>query len=204
MVFVGAVVAPLTAFIPFGVKAWEKDAFAWDVDVSQAVQAYESRQTVLNRYVDVLGLVLHPAVQGLGALLVFAVLLALVVRKRHRSALLLGLSVAGAVVGASLLKDLFKSPPVDPQGTGYSFPSGHALRTMAAAAALTVLAWSTAWRWTTVALGAISVALVGVAVVYHEWHRASDVIAGWCLGVAWVACVWLALRPRHPAGSRVR
>jgi hypothetical protein len=203
LVFLVAVAAPLAAFIPLAVKAWQKDAFAWDGELSETMRTYGNRQTFLNRYADLLGLILHPAVQVVGALLIVAGLLALVAHGRVRAALFLGLSVAGAVIGAPLLKELFDSSPAGPQHAGYSFPSGHALRTMTAAAALTAVTWRTAWRRTTTALGGISVVLIGVALVYQDWHRASEVIAGWCLGIAWVACVWLAVRPVYTAGGRI-
>ncbi len=51
--------------------------------------------------------------------------------------------------------------------------------------------------------GAAVVLLVGTGVVYHEWHWISDVLAGWCLAIAWLGCVWLALRPSlAAAGTR--
>jgi membrane-associated phospholipid phosphatase len=199
LVFVVAVFAPLAAFFPFAVKAWRQDTFAWDAEVSERVHAYGNRQTGLNTYMDVLGLVLHPAIQVVGALLVLAGVLALVGRGHVRAALFLGLTTGGAVIGAPLLKELFGSPPINPHEAGYSFPSGHALRSMTAVAALTTVAWPTGWRRKTAVLGGITVMAIGLALVYHEWHWASDVIAGWCLGVAWVACVWLVLQPLYPA-----
>ena len=199
MVLAFAVAAPLAVFVPLAVKAWQKKAFAWDEELSRRAVGYEQRQTFLNSYVDVPGLVLHPATQLLGAAVVVAVLLALVARGHRRTALLLGLSVGGAAIGAPLLKEVFARPPVDPDSSGYSFPSGHALRTMAAAAALAIIAWPTAWRRATLVVGAVVVGLTGVAVVYDEWHWASDVLAAWFLGVAWVACIWLALRPVYPS-----
>jgi membrane-associated phospholipid phosphatase len=205
LVFVAAVAAPLAAFVLLAVKAWQKDAFAWDAELAETVRANGEKETFLNRSMDLLGFVLHPAMQLAGALLVLGVVLALVARGRGRAALLLGLSVSGAVIGAPLVKELFENSSVSSRDAGYSFPSGHALRTMTAAAAIMTVAWPTAWRWTTMVLSAVSVVLIGVALVYHEWHWASDVIGGWCLGVAWVACVWLAVRPLYPAragGSR--
>jgi membrane-associated phospholipid phosphatase len=197
--------AALAAFVPFAVKAWKKDAYGWDAALSRTARDYQNRETLLNKYVDVLDVVLHPATQFLGALVVVAVLLALAAHGNRRAALLLGFSVGGAVIAGPILKQFFERPPVDPTGSGYSFPSGHALRTMAAAAAIILVAWPTRWREASLVAGSLAVVLTGVAVVYHEWHWASDVIAGWCLGLAWVACVWLAVRPAYVArvGTRV-
>jgi undecaprenyl-diphosphatase len=106
---------------------------------------------------------------------------------------MIGVTVGGILVFDPILKNLFARPPVEPDGSGYTFPSGSAMRSMAAAGSLTAVAWPTRWRWPTALLGALVVALIGLAVVYHSWHWTSDVLGGWCVSVAWVASVWLAL-----------
>lgn len=70
--------------------------------------------------------------------------------------------------------------------TTYSFPSGHAMSTMATATALCVLAWPTRWRWLAILPGIIYVALVGVSRVYEGVHYPSDIAAGWAVSFAWV------------------
>jgi membrane-associated phospholipid phosphatase len=190
-----AIALSLVAFIPQAVTAWENDVSSWDESISEALHAYENRETFLNTHVDVLGIVLHPAVQPVGFLVVLAVAGVLAAQDRRRAAWTVVLTVLGATVLGLVAKEVFARPPVDPSSTGYSFPSGHALRTMAAAGALAVVAWSTSWRWSVMIGGAIVVGLTGIAVVYHEWHWLSDVLAGWCLAIAWLGCVWLALRP---------
>jgi len=70
-----------------------------------------------------------------------------------------------------------------------SFPSGHAVGSMALIAACSRLAWNTRHRWTVIAGGALFVALVGVSRVYLGYHYLSDVIAGWCLALGWVALI---------------
>ena len=69
------------------------------------------------------------------------------------------------------------------------------MRSMAAAASLTVAMWPTRWRWATVLLGSLTVGLIGFAVISSDWHSASDVVGGWCISIAWVACA----RPRPSA-----
>lgn len=190
----------LAAFIPHALQAWNNDVAWWDRTFSEAVHAYENRDTVLNRF-DVLGLVLHPALQLLGVGIVFVVAIALVRKGYRRLALAFVVGVVGATVLGPILKELFARPPVDPTGNGdsssgsYSFPSGHALRSMALALALSLIAWPTKWRWPVAVGGGVAVVLIGLAVVYHEWHWASDVVGGWCVAVAWLGSVWLALRP---------
>ena len=189
-----AIVLPLAVFAPLAVRAWQNDVFAWDEQLSSFIHAYQNRETIWNSRVDVFDAVLRPGFQFVGAVVVLTVLAAMLLRERLRAALFIALGVGGAAVLGVFLKEVFAQPPVDAgSGGGYSFPSGHAVRSMAVAAVLVVLAWPTRWRWPSVLVGAVVVALVGVAVVYHEWHWVSDVLAGWAIAVAWVGCVWLAL-----------
>jgi undecaprenyl-diphosphatase len=96
---------------------------------------------------------------------------------------------------APVLKELFERPPVSEHGDGYSFPSGHAMRSMAAAAAVVLLAWPTRRRRPVAIVAAVFVAVLGLALVYNGWHWPSDVLAGWCLALAWVALLWQVLAP---------
>jgi hypothetical protein len=154
-----AVVAPIAAFTPLAVEAWQKDVFAWDEEVSKSIHAYENRETILDDYVDPLDVVLSRSVQPLGLLVVLVVIAALLAHGHRRAALFVALGVAGSAVLGLILKEVFERPPVDPGGHGYSFPSGHAIRSMAAVAALTVVAWPTRWRWAPSVVGAIVVAV---------------------------------------------
>jgi undecaprenyl-diphosphatase len=42
----------------------------------------------------------------------------------------------------------------------------------------------------------------GGLLVFQLWHYPSDVMAGWCIALAWVTGVWLALR--RAASRRLR
>jgi membrane-associated phospholipid phosphatase len=191
---VSLVVASLAAFVPLAVQAWQKDAFAWDEDVSQWIHAYENEETVLDVYVDPFDLVLDRWLHLLGALVVAVVFAALLRQGRRRAAIFVALGVGGMIVLGPVLKGLIARPSIDPPGQDV-FPSGHAIRSMAAAAAFAVVAWPTRWRWPVSVAGAVVVVLIGIAVVYHEWHWASDVLGAWLLAVAWLSSLWLALRP---------
>lgn len=75
---------------------------------------------------------------------------------------------------------------------GYSFPSGHSAGTLMCYGMLAwivmVLAWPAKPRWVVaVAFGLVLV--VGVSRVLLGVHYASDVLAGWLLGGAWLALV---------------
>jgi undecaprenyl-diphosphatase len=80
--------------------------------------------------------------------------------------------------------------------TSLSFPSGHAMASMALIAALVVLLWPTRWRYPTIGLGGIFVLLVGLSRVYLGVHYPSDVLAGWIASFAWVMGVSVLLYGR--------
>ena len=82
--------------------------------------------------------------------------------------------------------------------TTYSFPSGHAMSSMALAVAAAVLAWPTRWRWPVTILGGLFTLLVGISRAYLGVHYPSDILAGWAASLAWVIGVSLALY-RSPA-----
>jgi undecaprenyl-diphosphatase len=84
------------------------------------------------------------------------------------------------------------------QETTYSFPSGHAMSTMAVAAALTFLLWKTRWKWLMLAGGAAFVLMVGLSRVYWGVHYPSDILAGWAASIAWVAGVKMIFDHKWP------
>lgn len=87
-----------------------------------------------------------------------------------------------------------------PQETTWSFPSGHATASMALAAVLVLLAWSTRARWPVLLAALAFVPLVGLSRPYLGVHYPSDILAGWCLALAWVAAAWLLLHRRGATG----
>jgi undecaprenyl-diphosphatase len=96
---------------------------------------------------------------------------------------------------------------VAPFESSPSFPSGHTLNTtvvVGIAAYLLLIHWRGRWaRLSTVCAAALAVGAVGVSRVYLGHHWLTDVMAGWCIGLGWVAMVvlghrlWLTLRATH-------
>ncbi|TNC70949.1 phosphatase PAP2 family protein [Rubellimicrobium roseum] len=128
---------------------------------------------------------------------------ALAIRRHGRSALFLGVAVAGGQALSHFSKTFFDRPRPDlvPHGTEFvstSFPSGHSM--MAAVTWLTLavmLARAEPRRrmkvyW--IALAALVAVAVGVSRVYLGVHWPSDVLAGWTLGAAWALLCLLAAR----------
>lgn len=82
--------------------------------------------------------------------------------------------------------------------TSASFPSGHAMGTMAMAAALVVLCWPTRARWLVLVAATIFVVAVGVSRLYLGVHFPSDVLAGWLSSLSWVSGLQQIRHARWP------
>ena len=95
---------------------------------------------------------------------------------------------------------------------GYSFPSGHAANVAIIATAMVFLLWpllSEAGRRVLTTVAVFVVLLVGLDRIFLGVHFASDVVAGWILGVGTTFSSWLgflgrtspssAPGPSHPA-----
>ena len=81
----------------------------------------------------------------------------------------------------------------------YSFPSGHAMASMATVAALLVLyRRRSALPWIAMA-GVIYVIAIGFSRLYLGVHYPSDVLAGWAASIAWVVGIAALMRPSLPA-----
>ncbi|MEA2192754.1 MAG: hypothetical protein QOI73_2875 [Solirubrobacteraceae bacterium] len=111
--------------------------------------------------------------------------------------------LATCLAGAGVLVNLIKlavgrARPDDPlaHAIGYAFPSGHATNSAAGWLALAFAFGAlTASRGRRMALfgGALLIAgIVGLSRVYLRVHAATDVLAGWALGAAWVIVVLVA------------
>jgi undecaprenyl-diphosphatase len=130
---------------------------------------------------------------------------AVVLLVRERAWLDLGFFLA-AYVGSQLivvplLKHWFDRPRPDvgsavPLPDSASFPSGHATAGVASLGALAVLVAerlpsprARAWLWTAVIVLGVAIGLSRIAL---NVHYVTDVLAGWCLGLAWLAACLLA------------
>ena len=106
----------------------------------------------------------------------------------------------GSQLAVSLLKAWFERPRPDvgsavPLPESAAFPSGHATAGAASLGALAVLVGerlpsrrARVWLWSLVVVLGIAVGLSRIAL---NVHYVTDVLAGWCLGLAWLAACLL-------------
>jgi membrane-associated phospholipid phosphatase len=118
--------------------------------------------------------------------------------KRWRAATFLLFALGGSSAINFLLKLIFARDRPDLWATvvmeaSYSFPSGHSMGSSAFAFSIIALLWNTKWRTPALFIGIIYVVLIGLTRVYLGVHYPSDVIAGWCISLAWVVTVKLVL-----------
>lgn len=122
------------------------------------------------------------------------IIIYLLVKRRRDEAV----NIAIISISSSLLlfglKDYFArhrpEAPLFKALTNYSFPSGHALSSFILCCVLILLVrksgWSKGWKISlSIILLTISI-LIGISRIVLRYHFASDVIAGYCAGLAWV------------------
>lgn len=98
------------------------------------------------------------------------------------------------------LKEYFKRKrpdlPLLKELTNFSFPSGHAVSSFIFFSVLIYLAWKTnlqvKWKWVLSVLLMLFAISIGISRIVLRYHYATDVLAGFCLGFAWVILsLWL-------------
>lgn len=123
----------------------------------------------------------------------------LLLRGQHSAAILLLVSVLGGLLLNDLLKMIFDRPRPDlalPSLRVFSssFPSGHAVLSCVAyltiGALVTRRAPAAHIRTYVMGIAVFLVLLIGTTRVYLGVHYPSDVLAGWCIGSAWVLGCW--------------
>lgn len=132
------------------------------------------------------------------------VLIALLLLTKNKEAAATAAFTALSSLGLmSLLKNLLaRRRPPDPMVDGimnYGFPSGHAFMSVAFYGLLIVLAAKgirRPWlKYALISLLILLIALIGFSRIYLKVHYATDVVAGFCIGISWlIGCLWLADR----------
>lgn len=119
--------------------------------------------------------------------------LALIARKHFSSFIGLSVSVLGTAATVFSLKEIVERarPDMVYQAyleTGFSFPSGHASLSLALYGFIAFLVWKHASHQRTLAVAVVIVlvGLIGFSRLYLGVHYASDVLAGYAVGAAFL------------------
>ena len=125
-------------------------------------------------------------------------LLLLVTNKDHKLSLLVILNLLLSTIGNTILKGIFlRERPSDfplIDETGYSYPSGHSMISMAFYGFLIYIIWQTNWSKRTkiifsICLGLI-IFLIGCSRIYLRVHYPSDVVAGFAISFIYL-CIFI-------------
>jgi undecaprenyl-diphosphatase len=189
------------AFILFSLLAYsvlklENDQF--DFKVFDAVSTLESAATTsFMRIITFLGnhKFLIPANLLLIAYFLF-------IRKHRWYSIKIPVVAIGGVLIMFILKNLFNRPrpliPLLEPVKGLSFPSGHALMSMAFYGLLIFLVWENIkdkkWKWLLTVCLLLLILLIGFSRVYLRVHYFSDVLAGFAAGIIWLSVSIYTLR----------
>lgn len=114
-----------------------------------------------------------------------------------RYAIELLLSMGGGLALNELLKFYFqRARPTEAlfHQIGYSFPSGHAMMSMAYYGCLAWLVVQYSGRWGLATVLVCFALLIGFSRVYFHVHYATDVVAGFCGGAAWLVLLRTGVR----------
>jgi undecaprenyl-diphosphatase len=135
---------------------------------------------------------------------------ALAARRQYHALAFLIAASAGGILLNNALKGFFSRPRPElalrlTDVRSLSFPSGHAMQSaiiyLTLAAFLARLVEGRALKVYFVAFAFLLSFVVGVSRVYLGVHYPSDVIAGWCAGLAWALVCWTTARRLQRGGS---
>ena len=186
--FVG-VLAPLLFFAKIADEVHEKEKFRFDAPILLGIHRHAS--PLFDR--------LMIAASAFGSPLLMTILCAALVafflwKKRRGDAAFFAFAVIGAGLLNFLAKAFFgRARPelwlsIAPR-SDFSFPSGHAMGTMAVACAVVMLARTPRSRVLAIVLGIVFVGAVGFSRLYLGVHFPSDILGGWLASLAWVCGV---------------
>ncbi len=118
----------------------------------------------------------------------------LFIKKRRWNSIKVPAVALSSLLLMFLLKLIFhRERPLTPllqAAKGFSFPSGHALMSVTFYGLLIFIIWGTAiqvWlKWLISATFVLLILTIGLSRVYLRVHYASDVLAGFCVGIVWL------------------
>lgn len=194
--FIGFIVfaISLTGFIQLVDEVIEGDTLPFDTTILYTIRSLH------NHILDLL----VPFITEFGGVfgvisIILIVSTVLIVKKYYRKTVYLLYAVGGAALFNIILKLLFQRDRPElwqriVTENGYSFPSGHAMASMALAASVIILLWKTKYRMVAIIIGGLYILTIGLTRMYLGVHYPSDILAGWLISLAWVVVVTFILR----------
>lgn len=190
----GVFAALMLAFVKLALEVTEPQAPRFDQPILLAIHSHAS--PFLDQLVPILTELGGPIVVAITTITLVAIYM-------RRGQFLRAMIIFGGVVGGIglnlLLKTCFERPRpmlwtrLVSEGN-FSFPSGHAMTSMALAASIIAAVWYTRWRIHAIVAGAVYVVMIGLTRMYLGVHYPTDIFGGWAVGAAWVIVVVLVVR----------
>jgi len=123
-------------------------------------------------------------------------------RKQYRYCINIAIISISSSALMFALKDIFHRArpqlPIIKSFVTYSFPSGHALSSFIFCSIIIYFVWKSSlqksWKWLFIILLLIFTLTIGISRIILRMHFPTDVIAGFCLGIAWVIFSFWLLR----------
>ena len=122
-------------------------------------------------------------------------------KKRYRYCINIAIISITSSAVMFALKDIFhRARPELPliKSFTYSFPSGHALTSFIFCSIIIYLVWKSKmqkiWKWLFIILLLLFTLTIGISRIILRMHYPTDVVAGFCLGIAWVILSFWLLR----------
>lgn len=192
--FIG-IILPIVVLVDLAHRVARDGGFGFDLPTLNYIHQFAGSN--LDKIAIFLTNLGSPVAMGFVAALV---LIILIWKKRYYASSFFALAVGGAGIINLLAKPAFHRlrPELWPRlvtEVDFSFPSGHAMGSMAPFLALLILLWPTKWRYLTLATGLIFVAIIGLTRLYLGVHYPSDVLAGWLTSIVWVTIIYSLCQP---------
>jgi membrane-associated phospholipid phosphatase len=185
--FIG-ILFPALLFLSIDIRPLE-----WDSEVLRKIRSIsnptlESSAVLLSQY------------GGIRASLWAGLPIALIAiaRREFRHAYFIAFAIGGSAAINGVLKIVFsrarpnflEAPIAE---LGFSYPSGHAMGSVALGSTIMLLSWHTRFRYIALAVCGVYIGAVALARLSLTVHYPTDIIAGWCIAFAWVVAIHQAI-----------
>jgi undecaprenyl-diphosphatase len=186
--------AALLSFIWLAAQATQGETTWFDETIRDAIHSISSPALT-----QVFSIITNLGSQACVLSLSACAAILMLAKREPRRAVLIVVTMAGAELWLSILKNAFHRPRPEPffgahLPPSYSFPSGHALLSCCCYAMLAALGSAYCRgrvKWFIGLCAALLILAIGISRIYLGVHYPSDVIAGYLVAIAWMASLLL-------------